>query len=167
MNIIARCGLVGGIALFAALESARAITIPVFCSSNPNAIGEITVNAQGSGIAGGFSSFVPQPGPPTLAGAAAACGEDHFNWYQIVTADNQPPPGIAPPYVDPPSGGYPLAFDPTWADTLPWYYDEWTPGALPPGRVFNPGLTLQSKTQTNLLQFGDFPNSPTPGLNLS
>jgi hypothetical protein len=154
-------------AAFIALSPhAFAITVPIFCGSNPNAIGEVTVNANGTGISGGFTSLVPNPGTPSLAGAAAACGEDHFNWYQIVTADNQTPAGLTVPYVDPPSGGYPIAFDNTWADTLPWYYDEWNPSPVPPGRTFVPGLTIQSKTHPNLLDFGDFPGGAA-GLNLS
>jgi PEP-CTERM motif-containing protein len=156
---------VAGIALCTILQPAEATTIPVFCDSNPNAIGEINVNPSGTGISGGFTSFVPA-GTPSLAGAAAACGEHHYNWYQIVTADNQPPPGITPPYVDPPPGGYPLAFDPTWADALPWYYDEYAPNPVPPGRNVDNALQLSSRTHPNLLDFADFPGGGN-GLNLS
>jgi hypothetical protein len=102
-------GLLTGLSAFLLLQQAQAITIPVFCASDPNALGEITVDADGAGISGGFSSLVPVPGPATLAGAAAQCGEDHFNWYQIVAADRAPPPGSTLPYVDVPPGGYPLA----------------------------------------------------------
>jgi hypothetical protein len=147
-------------------------TVPVFCGSNPNAIGEISVsptvvNGRG-GISGGFTSFVGPlgGGPPSLAGAAQACNEDHFNWYQIVTADNQTPPGLTVPYVDPPAGGYPIAFDPTWADNLPWYYDEYRPNNVPAGRNVDNRLQLSTRTHPNLLDFGDFPGG-AKGLQLS
>ena len=47
---------------------------------------------------GVFHSLVTEPGQPSnsptsLNAAAAACGEDHFNWYQVVTSDNNPPRG--------------------------------------------------------------------------
>ena len=163
----AKCSsLLAGFALLVFSQPVLALTVPIFCGSNPNAIGEITVNASGTGISGGFSSFVPVPGPPTLAGAAAACGEDHFNWYQIVTAATMPPPGFTAPFIDPPPGGYPIAFDDTWADTLPWYYDEWQPGPTPPGRTLDEELQISSRTHTNLLDFGDFPGG-APGFNAS
>lgn len=156
-----------------AVQEAGALTVPVFCDSNPNPIGEITVNAGTGGnpargnISGGFTSFVPgPPDTPSLAGAAAACGEHHFNWYQIVTADNQPPPGLTPPYVDVPPGGYPIEFDDTWGDDLPWYYDEYAPNPVPPGRTYIPQLQLSAQTAPNFLGFFDAPSGPD-GLNLS
>jgi hypothetical protein len=95
--------------------------------------------------------------PPTLAAAAQACGEHHFNWYQIITVDNNPPAGridgqLTAPYVDPARGGY-LAnpatkFAEVLADKLPWFWNEGpdpapgTPGAqahiddmAPPGAL--------------------------------
>jgi len=121
-------------------------------------------NAAGNGMTASFTSSVGGP-PATLAAAAAACGEDHFNWYQIVTADNQLPPGLAVPYVDPPSGGYDPTFDNTWADDRPWYYDEYAPAVVPPGRVVSPGLQLGANTTASTLSFYDRPNG-APGLHL-
>ena len=150
-----------------------AVTIPVICGTNQ--VGIITVNAinQGNtnnGVSGGFTTIPAPPNAGTLAAAAALCGEDHFNWYQVVTADNQPPRNyaeqqLAAPYVDVPPGGYSTNSDNTWGDNIPWYYDEGpaTPG---PGQVVNPGLSLGANTSLTTLNFGDFPGGLN-GLNLT
>jgi hypothetical protein len=130
----------------------QALTIPVFCDSTQ--VGNIVVNAvAGDGVAGGFTSTIGMP--VSLAAAAAFCKEDHFNWFQLVTADNMPPVDaggmrLTPPYVDPPSGGY--GNDPTtggddtqWGDKLPWYWDE---GPDPPAGT--PGFTDGLNVNDNL-----------------
>ena len=58
---------------------------------------------------------------------------DHFNWFQVVTSDNnhsnlvdgQGNP-VIPPYIDPPAGGYGGDAD-LWADDIPWYFNESPP----------------------------------------
>ena len=159
--------LTAGLLLMA--EPLLGVTIPVICGTNQ--VGVINVNASGNnGVSGGFSTIPSPPNAGSLAAAAALCGEDHFNWYQIVTGDNQPPTNYAgqpltAPYVDVPPGGYATNFDNTWGDNLPWYYDEGpaTPG---PGQVVKPGLSLPNNTTADTLNFGDFPGGPN-GLNLT
>jgi hypothetical protein len=149
---------------------AAAQPIPVFCSGQQ--VGEIDVAPAVSptgvpGLAGGFqSSVLDVNGAPTLAAAAEWCGEDHFNWLQVVISDNQPPPGLTPPYIDPAPGGYDPGFDPTWADDLPWLYDEYlpTPAQNPGGRPVELGLQLSSATNTgDYLEYFDYPEG-NPGL---
>ena len=149
------------------------ITIPVVCGTNQ--VGVINVNAvnQGNtnnGMSGSFSTIPIPPNAGTLAAAAALCGEDHFNWYQIITAvnipvtnyNNQP---LTAPFVDVPPGGYSTNFDNTWGDNIPWYYDEGpaTPG---PNQTVEPGLSLGANTSLTTLNFGDFPNGPN-GFNVT
>lgn len=146
---------------------AAPVVIPINCNGNP--VGNISVDVSGdsTGVTGGFTSTVGGP-PATLAAAAAACGEDHFNWYQIVTADNKPPkdaggnqiPVPPPAYVDPPPGGY----SNQWADNLPWYWDETQPAAGTPN--YDPGLQLSAQTTADTLKFSDFPGGAA-GTNLS
>lgn len=135
---------------------ALALVVPVNC--NGMQVGSIVVNAQGAGrgISGGFFPAIPT----TLAGAAAACGETQFNWYQVVTADNGRARNAAgmrlmAPYVDPPPGGYSTQ----WADNLPWYYDM-TP---PPAGAMNVDPDLQLSANINatntVLNFSDNPTS--------
>jgi hypothetical protein len=166
MLAITSLGLVLGV------DRASALNIPVNCGGN--AVGNITVNVANGGIRGGFTSTVGGP-PPTQAAAAAACNEDHFNWYQIVTADNNPPVDaggnrLAAPYVDPPPGGY--GNDPNtggddtqWGDRLPWYWDE---GADPPAGTpgFQDGLNVADNTAGATLSYADFPGG-LPNTNLS
>lgn len=83
-----KVGACGVLCVAASLSYAAPVVIPIKCNGNP--VGNISVDTGGGGVSGGFTSTVGGP-PPTLAAAAAACGEDHFNWYQIVTADNKPP----------------------------------------------------------------------------
>lgn len=132
------------------LAQAAPVTIDVNC--NGDKVGQISVDTSGTGISGGFKSSVGGP-PATLAAAATACGEDHFDWYQIVTADNgrakdKDGNPLKAPYVDPPPGGY----QGTWEDNLPWYWNEY-PG---PGEVTS---ELSRQTTADTLKFGDFPNT--------
>jgi hypothetical protein len=145
---------IGAVALSA--SDARALTIPISCGGTQ--VGSITVNAQGAGkgISGGFTSTAGNP--PSLAAAAAACGETQFNWYQIVTADNgkaQNANGmfLKAPYVDPPPGGYNYL----WADNLPWY---WNMGNPPNGAPnVEPDFALGAQTTMSTLNFADNPTS--------
>lgn len=132
---------------------AQAAPIIVNCSGKP--VGEISVDKDGAGISGGFKSSVGGP-PPTLADAAKACGEDHFNWYQIVTGVKDGNLGkdkdgnvLTPPWVDPPPGGY---FKGNWQDNLPWYWNE----TLGPGEATT---ELSGKTSADTLKFADFPGN--------
>ena len=139
-------------------------------SANGNQIGVISVGVSGNGVAGSFTTVPNPPNAGSLAAAAAAAGEDHFNWYQVVIADNQPPKNfagqqLAAPYVDVPPGGYAVAFDNTWGDNLPWYYDE-GPATPANGQVVKANLSLANNTTATTLNFGDFPGGGN-GLNLS
>jgi hypothetical protein len=79
----------------------------------------------------------------TLGAAAAALGGHHFNWYQLVIADDDPPnatsgvPGpdtatvgspLTVPRIDPPSGGTgqtaSFADNGIYADDKPWLWNE-------------------------------------------
>lgn len=149
---------------FAGNSGAAPITFDVACGGAT--VGVVNVGKSGSGIDGTFETLGHAG---TLAAAAAACGEDHFNWYQVVMADNQAPRDRAgnqlnPPYVDVPPNGYDAAFDPTWSDTLPWYFDEYEP---PAGTAnVERGLLLSSQTGNTSLGFEDFPGGEN-GLSLS
>jgi len=145
-----------GTLLFAATP-ASALEIIVKCDDKP--VGKIDVSAKGKdkGISGDFTSTVGGP-PPTLADAAKACNEDHFNWYQVVTADNGKAKDasgkfLTPPYVDPPPDGY----SDQWADKLPWYYDEGKPPA--DAKNVDPNLSIEHNTSKDKLHFGDNPTS--------
>lgn len=150
---------------FAFVGNATALVIPINCDGK--LIGSINVNTANGSISGGFTTNAALF--PTLGDAAKQCGEDHFNWYQIVVKDNKPPVDaggnrLVAPYVDPPNGGY--GNDPTtpgndtqWADNLPWYYDE---GADPaPGTPgFVDGFNLLDNITGNTLSFFDSPGGP-------
>jgi len=151
-----------GLVLAACIAPAAALTIPVNCGMPPVHVGDIVVNPSGSGMSGDFTSVVGGP-PATMAAACAQCGEDHMNWFQVVTADNMPPNGpggpgnqLTPPYIDPPFGGYGPP-DQQWADNRPWYWDE----TVPPGPPFPPGyqagLGLGPNTFADHLHWEDFP----------
>src|ERR1017187_2958395 len=158
-----------GLLLFAGLlQAAGPTTINVTVGGNQ--LGVISVDVSGNGVAGTFSTLPNPPNAGSLAAAAALAGEDHFNWYQIVTADNQPPKSfagvqLAAPYVDVPPGGYAVTFDNTWGDNLPWYYDE-GPATPAAGQVVKPALSLANNTTASTLSFGDFPGGPN-GLTLT
>ena len=143
---------------------AYAISYPIFC--NNFVVGEVTVNPDDSGVSGGFTAF--EGAPPSLAATAQFCGEDHFNWFQVIIADNDPPNNAGgtkqtPPYIDPPLGGY-GAPDTQWADGLPWLWDE---GPDPPLGTpgFSDGYNLNDVLNDfnpgpgpdTFLRFEDFP----------
>jgi RTX calcium-binding nonapeptide repeat (4 copies) len=76
-----------------------------------------------------FAAFTPQY-ELTLDEAAKLCGYDHFNWYQIVTNDPNPPTAkgekapLKTPYVDPPIGGYENITVPGSDDDLPFFWND-------------------------------------------
>jgi hypothetical protein len=151
------------------------LTIPVSCGGTH--VGDITAKiinpaavdpaVRSVGVHADFSSVVGMP--PSLTAAANACGEHHFNWYQVVIVDNFPPTGadgrkLTPPYVDPAPGGY--SADPTQvppfpkliADNLPWFWNE---GPNPaPGSPEGEAKHINEHTQINNLEFEDQPNGP-------
>lgn len=179
-----RSRILSCLAVFAALTwiaatgpAVSALTIPVTAADGtPMGTIDVNVSADGSGVVGGFTSTYPSPPPPdakpSLAAAAAYMGEDHFNWFQVVLADNDPPTDAAgnpltPPYIDPPPGGYPGQ----WGDDLPWYWDEGTPPKPgdPGFQDYDPAYDRTSQeVDTNndavidKLNFADFPNGPVP-----
>ena len=144
--------------LVAALPpSVQAISIDVKCGGS--SVGSITVATDGTGIKGSFVSSVGGP-PPTLADAAKACNEDHFNWYQVRVGGGAPPPaadGTVPkiPFVDPPPGGWGYG----WADKLPWYWDEQSPadGKNPDGTAYDDVYQLKKQTSGDTLKYADYP----------
>jgi hypothetical protein len=151
-----------------ASAASLALVIPVTARDGTQ-VGSIDVGVSpdGTGIVGGFTSSYGDPN--SLDAAAKKCGEHHFNWYQVVTSDNDPPTlpdgsKPVPPYIDPPTGGY----SGQWADGLPWYWDEGEPP--PPGTPgFEPGYHLHDNlTDKNgdgindTLDFVDYPYGPPP-----
>jgi len=76
-----------------------------------------------------IAAFTPQFGL-TVDEAAKLCGYDHFNWYQIVTNDPNPPTAkgsdtpLTTPYVDPPLGGYKNGKPPGTDDHLPFFWND-------------------------------------------
>jgi len=152
--------------LWAAIPAlANTIQYPVWAPDGVTQVGWITAQTDGTGVKGNFESIVGGP-PPTLQAAAQMLGEDHFNWFQVVVADNHPPNDAAgnplvPPYTDPPRGGYgpPGSPDEQWADKLPWYWDEYAPlPPYPPG--WDEDYLLESNVTPDRLAYYDYPASP-------
>lgn len=150
--VLSSAAVVGSLAA----SPAFALDVDVNCAGTK--VGTISVNSLGAnnGISGSFTSVVGTP--VSLAAAAATCKEDHFNWYQVVTADNGKAADasgnkLTAPYVDPPPGGY----DYLWADNLPWYWNE---TAAPKGaKNVMPGYQLSDNTTKTALSFSDNPSS--------
>jgi hypothetical protein len=89
--------------------------------------GGVKVVASGPTIS---ATFTPNFGL-RIGDAATLCGFDHFNWYQMITHDGNPPSAknnptaaLTVPYVDPPLGGY--AYQIFGDDNLPFYWNEST-----------------------------------------
>ncbi len=174
---IGRSTVCGGVALavvalFPSGVALAGLIIPVR-DSNGNQVGYIDVDESpdGNGVQGWFQSTTGNP--PSVAAAAAACGEDHFNWFQVVLSDNKPPwdadgDPCSPPYIDPPLGGY----ENQWGDNQPWYWDE---GPIPPDPKVPvvPGMRLgdhyddsDGNGTMDQLRFEDFPGG-VPGTEVS
>jgi hypothetical protein len=116
------------LAAYALLPAVRSYALDITVNCDGIDIGTISVNpvAHAGGTDGISATFTSDVG--STADAAALCGDDHFNWYQVVTADNMPPKDkggntLTPPYVDPPPGGYQYQ-QPAGDDYLPWYWSE-------------------------------------------
>lgn len=118
---------------------------------------------EGVGVKGSFTS---QAGAPaTLKAAAQGYGKsgDHFNLYQVVVSDTNPPfcmrdkkpVRLKPPYVDPPPDAYVdgkgIGFGPAF-DLLPWYYND---GGFP-GRL----ASITSHSKGAEFTFIDVPADP-------
>lgn len=117
---------------------------------------------------GNFLSTIDsnQDGRASLDEAAAQCGQDHFNFFQIVRSDTSPLSDangvrLVPPHLDTPPGGYHRL----WDDRLPWYMTE---GPLPPAATigFDPLLHIQNRRMdanndgiADTLTFEDAPSS--------
>jgi hypothetical protein len=95
----------------------------------------------GVGIAAVFTSTMGNPKNLKAAAQAYNNKGDHFNWYQVVTEDNNPLSwrkvdtnkkidviiALKAPYVDPPPGGYYSANGEAIGDAfdnLPWTYND-------------------------------------------
>lgn len=148
-SVFCKTTITAGLLLFAGTLQAVPISINVDCGGNT--VGVIGADiTSGKGIAGGFDTTGKSG---SLAAAAKACGEDHFNWYQVVVTDNGKAKdakgnALNALYVDPPPGGY-LG---QWEDNLPWYWNE----TLGPGQT---KTELSTKTTANKLGFSDTPSS--------
>lgn len=149
----------GGTSLLLSVDAAKAaVMVPVICDGMQVGTINAMVAGVGVGVTGGFTTT---PMFPTLADAAAKCGEDHFNWYQVVVKDNDPPivggNPLVPPYVDPPNGGYSYL----WADNFPWYWNEGDP-PVPQPPNYDPffNLSNQGPVTGNVLHFEDGPSGP-------
>jgi hypothetical protein len=147
--------------------AAEGLMIDVLDSSG-NKVGfiDVDVHPDGGGVQGWFQSTVGQP-KPSLDAAAQQCGEHHFNWFQVVVADSNPPDGLEPPYIDPPQGG----LGGQWADGLPWYWDEEVPDDPLNTPGFDPIFQLGSQLDKSdpdpeapfdQLRYEDFPQD-APG----
>ncbi|MGE4619026.1 MAG: hypothetical protein AAEJ04_04365 [Planctomycetota bacterium] len=113
------------------------VEIPI--SSGETVLGSITINETGDANSPVEATFETFGHAGTLGAAAAALGGHHFNWYQVVTVDDQPAlsssddvnvagSDLVAPRIDPPSGGTgqtaPSALDGIYADAKPWLWNE-------------------------------------------
>ena len=108
------------------------------------------------------ANFLPATG--SLADATGSAEGDHFNWLQVVVAEDDGATvdhqgkWLDIPYPDPPCGGYGdgSGIAARWADDLPWYLSETAqPGTHGP-------TALQEATSANRLNMNDTPTN-TPG----
>jgi hypothetical protein len=109
--------------------------------------GAVTPVASGTVMS---ASFTPNFGL-SLMEAAGLCGYDHFDYYQVVTNDPNPPASknaptvpLTVPYVDPPLGGY--AYQPAGDDNLPFYWNA---------------AELATNTTATTVSFSDAPAEPS------
>jgi PEP-CTERM motif len=154
------------VCVFAFAPYASATPIPVRCEGRQ--IGTIDLSPTDGAMAGDFTvrGFFD-----SLEAAAHFCGEDHFNWLQVVVSATHLPvtsdgSRLSVPFFDPPGGGYgndpnTPGDDTLWADNLMYYWNEGpTPSPRPPG--FRDGLHLDDNTLVDTLSFLDVPRSPFP-----
>lgn len=140
----------------------HALTIPISCGGVQvgNIDVEVDLSRVRKGISAEFTSVVGTP-DNSLAAAAAACYEDHFNWYQLVSG-NLPVIVDGGPQIDPLMGGQ-LNL---WTDNLPWYLNETVAPAGTP-LVVDPDFYLSNNTNVDTLLFIDYPFGHPPGTSLS
>ncbi|MUG95786.1 hypothetical protein F7734_26890 [Scytonema sp. UIC 10036] len=112
------------------------------------------------GLTGGFEVTQPNNNDKTatLEELETFLGVDHFNWFQIITSDNNPLSDangnlLAAPYIDFPKNGYSTH----WSDDIPWHWDEVSP---PPTntRDWGSGFLLSTSYEGSTLVFEDFPS---------
>ena len=149
---------------------ASLVTLIVLTYASPATALSVDINCGGVKVGtlsvfDGFPLGAEFKATTTLADAAKQCGEHHFNWYQVVVADNKQPKDasgkpVTAPYVDPPPGGY-VDSNPSTAgdqsllaDNLPWYWNE---GPPPAGKKFEERTTLAEHTTEATLGFEDVP----------
>jgi hypothetical protein len=153
-----QCMLFALIVCFLRMDQSHAAVSLVDCGGT--IIGTINVTtgvgpeSGNPGVTGEFRTF------GFLKDAAALCGEDHFNWLNLVDVDPNPPGGLPLPYADPPAGGSPDQ----WADGLPWYFNEVPPPPGIPPEVVEPDLFLSANTSSFALSFKDFPFNEAPSI---
>ncbi|MFQ3667210.1 MAG: PEPxxWA-CTERM sorting domain-containing protein [Sphingomonadaceae bacterium] len=134
------------------------VTFNVKC--NKQVVGSVKLEVKPSqsgaatGIVGNFSIRTPWA---SIDAVAHACGEARFNWHQRIVKDTLPPKDKdgnppAPPYDDPPPGGY----SDQWADDLPWYWDHYGPPE-DNERPWDDTYLLSNQTTLTQLLFKDFP----------
>lgn len=89
-------------------------------------IGVIVIQPRpGGGMQGKFRPN--DPSTQTMNQLEQQLGQDHMNWFQVVTGGTRGPrPGQQFPYVDPPNGGSPPNGNSPGApaDGQPWFWDE-------------------------------------------
>lgn len=113
------------------------IEVPV--QSGETVLGNITIVETGDPNSPVEATFETFGLAGDLSAAAAALGGHHFNWYQVITVDDQPARSpsndanvagdlLTAPRIDPPSGGTgqtaDSAFDGIYADAKPWLWNE-------------------------------------------
>jgi hypothetical protein len=128
-------------------------------------IGVIGVGHTNDDLAGIDAVFEPRT---TLAAASKSVGVSHFNWYQFLVKDTDPPKDasgqrLQAPFIDPPCGGY-GGLDRDWADQLPWYWDEAEPPG-PGGGHADRGNQLDVNLEDGSLFHSDAPDG-APGTKL-
>lgn len=124
---------------------------------NGRAIGVVGVGHTNDVEAGIEAAFEPAT---ALNVAAESVGASHFNWYQYLVEDTDPPKDaggnrLQAPFVDPPCGGY-GGRDRDWSDHLPWYWDETEPPRAE-ARHADPDNQLDENIEDETLFLSDAP----------
>jgi len=140
------------------------IVVPVTVGGKGYGVIAIQVNPDGS-ITGGFQAG----GGSSLSGMEQQLGQQHLNWLVVGSITGGPSlidgqgSRISPPYIDPPDGGYGQIglSPPSWADQIPWYWDEYQRPPL----ITDPELTKWTKDGSGRLWYGDRPVND-PGVKL-
>lgn len=149
------------LALLFTLSPAWSYPLNIDVTFNGEVVGKIQITDDGDGIQGNMTVTKKKSDGTTMSLAELARfeGEDHFNWFQKVTSIDPDDPDISDPLVDPPSGG----FGPQWADNRPWYWDEYAPNPVPPGKTVNADCQLSNLASGSVLNFQDYPGGFAAG----